>query len=290
MSNGRIADQNLALTAALAGGQWAAALPLANLLADRRFIAAPARQLQPADLTKSQFQATLAVPRIIDVVAVLFHTLSLAARFRMTVASPGGSLAAPEYDSGWQNVYARAFDSLSLDWADPNWWTGQASNEEDLQLYARHLWIAPPQPVLASIIRIEIDDHANPAGYFDLGGLWIAHTWAPRINFERGRQPTIEPRAQIDEAPAGRLFPDERTPRRRHRLVWKRLSDAEAQRLFDAGARARTSRTVLVLPDVSDTAVMIREAFPAVFDPPPSPTYRYDGLNEVEAGFKEIIA
>lgn len=290
MDNGRIADRNLALTATLTGGAWAAALPLNNLKADRRFLSAPARQTTPADLSASRFDAALSLARSIDLVALLFHTFSLTAKYRLTIAPPGGSFAAPAYSSGWRAVYERVFDSLNLDWSDPNWWTGQASDEEDIALYARHLWITLPTPVLAGAVRVEIDDSQNPSGFFDIGGLWIALTWAPRINFERGRRPEIQPRDQSEEAPAGRLFPDERTPRRRHVLSWKRLSDAEAQRLFDAGARARTSRTVLVLPDTSDPGVMIREAFPAVFDPPPTPTYRVSGLNEVEAGFKEIIA
>lgn len=290
MDNGRIADRNLALTAALTGGVWAAALPLTNLKSDRRFLSAPARQTTPADLSASRFDVALSLARSIDLVALLFHTFSLTAKYRLTIAGPGGSFAAPAYRSGWRAVYERVFDSLNLDWSDPNWWTGQASDEEDIALYARHLWITLPTPILAGAVRVEIDDAQNPAGFFDVGGLWIALTWAPRINFERGRRPEIQPRDQSEEAPAGRLFPDERTPRRRHVLSWKRLSDAEAQRLFDAGARARTSRTVLVLPDTSDPGVMIREAFPAVFDPPPTPTYRVSGLNEVEAGFKEIIA
>lgn len=290
MTVGRIADQNFALTAALSGGAWAPNLPLENLKADRRFVAAPARQLAPNQLSASRFDASLSLARSIDLVALMFHTLSLTAQYRLTIAAPGGGLDAPVYDSGWRPVYARMFDSLNLEWDDPNWWTGQGSSEEDVALYARHLWVVLPAPVLASAIRIEIDDGENPEGFFDIGGLWITRTWSPRINFERGRQPSIEPRDQSEEAPAGRLFADERTPRRRLQLTWKRLSDAEAQRLFDAGMRARTSRTVLVLPDVSDPGLMVREAFPANFDPPPSPTYRHNGLNEVEAGFKEIIA
>lgn len=290
MALGRIADQNLALTATLTGGAWAAGLPLNNLKADRRFVSAPARQTTPADLTAARFDAALPLPRAIDLVALLFHTLSLTARYRVTIAAPGGVIGEPVFDTGWKDVYGRVHDSVNLEWEDPSWWTGQASSEDDINLYARHLWVALPEPVLASVIRVEIDDRHNLAGFFDIGGLWLTRSWSPRINFERGRQPQIEVRDQAEEAPAGRLFADERTPRRLHSLTWTRLSDAEAQRLFDAGARARTTRTVLILPDVDDPVAMVREAFPAVFAPPPRPTYRYDGLNEVEAGFKEIIA
>lgn len=290
MTIGRIADQNYALTATLSDGSWAPNLPLTNLQSDRRFIAAPARQLSPAVPGRPRIMVTLALARSVDLVALLFNTFSINAKYRVLVAAPGGSTNTPVYDTGWQPVYGRIYDSLNLEWEDPNWWTGQGSSEDDIALYARHLWVVFPEPVLAGAIRIDIDDAANPAGFFDIGGLWVTRTWWPRMNFERGRQPAIEPRDQSEEAPAGRLFADERTPRRMHNLSWKRLSDAEAQRLFDAGMRARTSRTVLVLPDVADPGIMIREAFPAVFSPPPQPTYRYDGLNEVEAGFKEIIA
>ncbi len=269
---------------------WSGDLPLANLIDDERFIAAPSRHTTPGGIGGAPFVAVLAQPRVVDLVALLFHTLSLTATCRVRIVGPGGNLGAPAWDSGWRDVFGRIYDSLSLDWEATNWWTGQGLDSEDLDLYARHLWVGLDTGVLAAEIHVELRDPDNPAGFLDVGGLWIAQTWSPRINFERGREPEVRARDQGEEGPSGRLFPEERGPRRQLSLTWKRLADGEAQRLFDMGARARTTRTVLVLPDIDDPASLLREAFPAVFDPLPAITFIRNGSNVAVAGFKEIIA
>jgi hypothetical protein len=289
MALGKFSDRNHALVATLSGGSWSGSLPLTNLQDDVRYVAAPARQLTPAVLANAQFDATLDSARAVSLVAVLFHTLSLGAKYRLTIAGPGGSLASPVYQSAWTDVFPRVFDISELAWEDDNYWTGQIDTA-DLDLYPRHLWIALSADVIAIAVRLEFDDALNGAGYFDLGGLWIASGWSPAFNFERGRQLSIDPRDQLDEAPSGRIFSEERTPRRTMSASWSLLSDAEALKLFDAGARARTTRPVIFAPDVDDASSLLREAFPATFGPPPAPTFKYDGLNAVSATFREIIA
>lgn len=288
---GRFTDINHARTATLTGGTWSGDLPLSNLQDETRYRGKPARQLTPANLAASQFDCTLSAPRGITLVAVLFHTLSLAAEYRLTMAAPGGSLAAPSYDTGWAPVYPRVYSSADLAYEDSNWWTGQLA-VEDLDLYPRHLWIALDAPVIAGALRLELNDGTNAAGYFDLGGLWVASTWSPEFNFERGRELHLDPRDQRDESPSGREFGEERTPRRRLQVSWSRLSDDEARRLYDAGARARTTRPVIFAPDLDDPRSTLREAFPATFsdDGLPAPNFTYPSLGRVSATFREIIA
>ncbi|MFN3858429.1 MAG: hypothetical protein ACK4RV_11845 [Caulobacter sp.] len=289
MALGRFADINLARTAALSGGSWSPDWPLANVQDGRRYVGAPARQETPGDLAASQFDAVLLAARAVNLVAVLFHTMSLAARYRLTLASPGATLEAPTYDSGWKDVFPAVFDQAELDYEDSNWWAGQLA-AEDLDLYPRHLWISLPQTLIAEQIRLEFDDADNAAGHFDIGGLWIARTWSPAFNFNRGRQPSAETRDQKEESPSGREFGDERTPRRIMTVSWSRLTDDEALRQLDAFARARTTRTVLFLPDSDNPKSLLREAYPATFQASPSPTFTYDGLNSAQAVFREIIA
>jgi hypothetical protein len=288
---GRFTDINLARTATLTGGAWSVDLPLANLLDESRYRGKPSRQLTPAVLAASQFDCTLSTPKGITLVAILFHTLSLAARYRLSIAAPGGSLAAPVYQTAWSAVYPAVYDQTDLEYEDSNWWTGQLA-VEDLDLYPRHLWIALSDPVIAAAIRLEFDDATNAAGSFDLGGLWVASTWSPEFNYERGRVLNLDPRDQRDESPSGREFGEERTPRRRLQMSWSRLSDDEARRLYDAGARARTTRPVIFAPDLEDPRSTLREAFPATFadDGLPAPTFTYPGLGRVSATLKEIIA
>lgn len=286
MALGRIADTNLARTATLAGGPCAAELPLTNLQDDSRYVGAPARFTTPAE---ALIEAELPAPKAVDLVALLFHTLSLDALYRLTVAGVDGDLEAPVYQTGWTAAYPAIFDAEDLEYEDDNWWTGQLA-AEDLDLYPRHLWISIDTAVISGAVRVEIDDGDNAAGFVDVGGLWIARTWSPEMNFERGRELGLDARDQKDEAPSGREFGEDRTPRRRLTVSWTRLQDDEARRLFDAGARARSTRTVLFAPDIDDPKSTLREAFPATFAGLPGPSFTYAGLGRSSATFREIIS
>jgi hypothetical protein len=288
MPNGLLADQNLAKTSAISGGDWSADLPISNLIVGS-YLGQPARCAAPADLANSQFEMALAIPRAVTLVGVLFHTLSSTAQYRISIASIGETLDAPVYRSDWTPVVGRLYDSSVLEWEDPNWWTGQP-DPDDLALYPPHLWIPVQPAIIATAIRIEIDDTGNEAGFFDLGGLWIARTWSPEINYERGRELGSDARSVLDEAPSGRMFNERRQGRRYVTVNWAALQDAEAYRLFDAGQRAGTTEEVLFVPNLDDVVGLTREAFPATFEKPPSTKFNFQGLNVVAATFKEIIA
>lgn len=285
---GKFCDTNLARTAVLAGGQWSTDFPLTNMQTEEAFIAAPARQMNVDDLEACQFTATLVTPRVVSLVAVMFHTLSLTARYRLTVRAPGGTWDEPALQSPWTDVYGRLFDSATLDWEATNWWTGQLTPEE-IDLYQRHLWITPP-PVLGAELRLELDDATNPDGFFDIGGLFIGSTWSPTFNFDRGRSLALLPRDQIEEGPSGRLFGESRTPRRQLSVDYSALTTPEAYRWFDAGARARTTGLVIFMPDSDHEPTRVRETFPAWFERPPGPRFTYERAHALAAVFKEILA
>lgn len=287
MALGRFSDENLALSAVLSGGDWAAELPLENVQDDSRYVSRPARQLHPADPEKSRLEAVLARPRTINLVAVLFHTLGGGAEYRLTVRSPEGTFADPALATDWTPVHGRMFPSVNLAWEEPNWWTGTA-RPEDLLLYPQHLWISLKPAVLAEAIRLELRD--PDVGGYDLGGLWIAGAWSPTFNFDHGRELGREARGLADEAPSGRMVHEDRTDRRRLTVNWAMLDQNEVTRLYDAGARASTRRPVLMLPDVDDPVVMMREAWPANFEKPPAPRRGRPFQGQLTATFKEIIA
>ena len=288
MALGKFSDINLADTAAITGGAWSPDLPATNLAA-RRYLTAPARQLAPADLGASQFEVAFDRARAVTLVGLMFHTLSLTARYRLTIAGVDGVLATPAYSSGWLTAYPRLYPTSQLPWEEPNTWAGYPLGQ-DLDLYPRHLWLSVSPGRITTRLRVEVDDATNPAGYFDIGGLWVALGWSPLFNFDRGRELGMDARDQIDEAPSGRLFSEERTPRRRSTVTWSGLTNEEAYRLFDAGARARTTRPVLFVPDVDQTTSLVREAWPSTFETLPKPRFAYDRLNTITATFKELIA
>ncbi len=287
MRIGRFSDDNLVLAAALSAGEWSEALPLANLQDETRYVSKPARQLHPTDETKSRAEVTLARSRTVNLIGVMFHTLGVNAEYRVTIAAPGGTLAAPVYAGAWTPVHTRLFDSEALPWEDDNWWLGDPQ-PDDVALYPRHLWIDLQPGIPASKIRVELRD--PDAAFYDIGGLWVAAAWSPNFNFDHGREIALDSRSLADEAPSGRVFHEERTGRRRVTVTWSMLDKAEAYRLFDAGQRCGTRRPVVFLPDPGDPVSLIREAYPATFEKPPAPRRGRRFHNTLSATFKEIIA
>lgn len=178
--------------------------------------------------------------------------------------------------------------SASLEWEASNWWTGQITQEE-IDLFPRHVWITIP-PVLAAAVRIELDDQTHPEGWFDIGGLWIASTWSPAFNYERGRSLALKSRDQIDEGPSGRRFVEPRPPRRELSVDYAGLTTPEAYRWFDASARTRSARPVIFMPDAESEPARVRETFPANFEQPPGPRFTYEHAHQVAATFSEILA
>jgi hypothetical protein len=288
---GRLSDRNLMETATITapGGGWDAGLPVANL-ADRAWIARPARCVAPGNPALARFDATLDRQRAVSVVALLFHTLSSVAQWRVSGAPAAGDLNAPTWTSGWRPAHPRWSASASLPWEDPNWWTGSPAGA-DLDLFPRHaIWTAPAgaAPPLAAKVRVEISDGA--AAFVDMGGAWIGSGWQALANHERGRQLGLLARDVVEEAPSGRFFADERAPRRTLALRWDGLSDADARRLFDAGARVRGSGALLFVPDAGDAAALAREAFPATWAERPAPVFNFDGANAARAVIQEIVS
>lgn len=289
MDRGRLADINLMLTATLDEGVWATELPLANLKVDSNPYGAPARCETPTDLSSSKFRAVLPSARAVDLVGLMFHTISLGAKYRLTMSGPDGDLNTPVFAGDWTAVYGSVFASEDLEFEDDNWFFGQLA-AEDVDLYPRHLFIPLPEAVITKAIRLEIDDAGNDAGYFDLGWGVIARTVTVEQNFDRGRDLRLDVRDQVEEAPSGREFADERTPRRLLAIRFSLLQDAEARRKFDTGARARSTRPVYFLPLPNDPSSLLREAFPATFAPAPNNTFTYPGLAGSDATLREIIA
>lgn len=285
---GKLSDTNLALAAAFSEGVWSPSLPLTNLVADG-YIAQPARCVDPTTPASTKLKMTWSAPQTVNLLAVLFHTLSYTSRYRLTAADYDGSFLTPAYETGWIDVYPRIWPTSALRYEATNWWAGQAL-EADLALRPRNLWISFPEDVITKAIRLEFDDSASEAPILDLGGVWVADSFTPAFNFERGRQLGMIPRDLVDEADSGRLFGSWRMPRRKLSAQWANLSDEEALRFGDMAVRLGTFGQVLFVPDGDDQASLFREAFPATFERPPEPVFTWPGLNTCTATFREVLA
>lgn len=294
MALGKLATRNLLPFLTLGGTAGSVALPLANLMVNAlaispRHLTRPMRQTNIASLAANVIEITFDKPRSIDLVGILFHSLSLGAKYRITVAGAGGSLAVPVWQSPWTKVHPRRYSSMSLRWRDPNLWGGQAL-VSDLDVFRRHRFISLSPSLIASAVRIELDDRNNAAGFYDIGGLWISSSWSPEINFERGRRAGLQARDRVEEGPSGRRFSERRQPRRTMDATWAGLTKAEAYRLFDDCARVGTTGMVIFAPDVDDISGSAREAFPATFARLVEPQFNHERLHQAAIILEEVIA
>jgi len=187
----KLITENLALTSVVSGGIWAASLPVTNVI-DDRLITHPARCETPADLNTSQFDVELDRRRILKFLGLFSTNLSVTAQVRLTFADDAAFVNVIELID-WQPVYERFHSSLSLEWEDPNFWTGTAL-EKDLDLYGRHKTLLFETPIPAKHVRVENDDVLNPDGFIDIGYIYIGVTIETQFNYERGR--TLAPRSR----------------------------------------------------------------------------------------------
>lgn len=300
---GRLATRNLALdpsaSGSLSGGWWNASLPLANLL-EPGLIARPARCDASWQTTASRFEMVWSRPVPINVVALLAHTLSPQALWRLRTAPPGGTLAAPDVVTPWLRVWPRRAAPASFGWEEDGWWTG-ASPPSGLMTHA--VWT--PEMTLASppasgwgqrvqALAVEIDDTQRAAqglpAWFDVGGLFVGAGWTPACQFSRGRSLALQARDLVDEGPSGRLFQEDRPARRSLSLSWDGLSDDDARRLFEAGAAARPDQPLLWLGAPGNAGAQAAECWPAIWAERPAPVFNFDGANDARASIQEVIA
>lgn len=286
---GRLTDINYAKAATLSEGSgFDPTLPLANMLDDARPVTAPARCVTPTDLASARFKAAWSGSRAVNLVALLFHTLSIDALYRVTVAGADGDLDAPVYQTPWTAVHPAVYEPGDLEFEDDNWWTGQLA-EEDIALWRGHRFITLPLTT-TSAIRVEINDAANPAGFFDIGWLWVGRTWSTVYNFDRGRDLGLRLRDVKDEGPSGREFGERRRARRVLSISWSRLTEDEIYRLIDSAGRCGSIEPVLFLPDSDDPKSLLREAWPATYAAAPGGKFTWPGLGQAATTIQEIIA
>jgi len=296
MALGKLATRNLLPFLTLGGTAGSVALPRANLMANAlaispRHLTLPMRQTDIVTLSQNVLEITFDRPRAIDLVGMLFHTMDLTAKCRLTVAGAGGTLAAPVYQSAWTKVHPRRTPSLLIPWEEPNFWTGQAQ-VADLDVFRRHCLIGLDPKLVASAIRIELDNRDNDAGFYDLGNLWISSSFTPAGNFDRGRRLGLKARDKVQEGPSGRRFAERRQPVREIAFTWSSLTEAEAWQVYDDCARVGTTGMVIFVPDVANVAGTAREAFPGTFieGSLAEPVFTFEKQHTVSVAIREIIA
>jgi hypothetical protein len=166
-----------------------------------------------------------------------------------------------DYDSGWVDAWPIVYPYGALEWEDDNWWSRQYSDEERTGYTAGRTHVLPAD-VLAQYWRVDIADPLNPAGFVQLGRVFIGPAWQPSNNMSRGASLSWETGTEVQEAYSGAEFFGVKTPYRvaRFSLDWLTESEGLSQ-AFELHRRAGIDKEVLFIFDPTDTIHALRRQF-----------------------------
>ena len=232
--------------------EWQA--PITNL--QNRFLRRVARSSGLA-LDQCRFRVRLPQRRAIRGVVLVNHNLTIRARYRMRAYRAGDE----RYDSGWIDVYRRVKSWREMRWGDPNFWSGRPT-EEDLAGFMRTLVRTLLETIDADEWFIEIDDQENPAGFVEIGRLFIAGGSQPAHNYSYGAELGQETATRVDRSRTGVKYFDRREPTRVMRLTLQDLPEQEVfERWLEVQRRMGLDGEVFIIPDPTDELNMTRRSF-----------------------------
>lgn len=248
-----IAYPNRAATATVSGGSWQT--PLAALLT--RPLGEVARSAG-LSLAATRFDVDLQRLRTVSFLALVRHTLSVDAQVRVTLGSAAGG--ADLYDSGWQDAWPPVRAPMATPWLAENWWTGKLTEEERQQYPSDYVLQLPA--TLARYLRVEISDTANPAGYVEIGMLFVADAWRPAVNIDWDYSLSWQDKTAVEETDAGMEFFGQKARRRRASFRLSHMPTDEAMgRGLDLDGTLGISGDVYYMTDTDDTLHRIRRSF-----------------------------
>lgn len=238
--------------AELSGGAWVESLPLANIQ-DRAF----ARVARTVDLSASSTWLTIAFDRqrTIRAFAAIAHNVTTGGRFRLR-ASDQEDFSVLKYDEtrdAWPSASAD-WNIDQLEWENDNYWLGSYSQEDTEGQTPISQWVLP-EAVQARYWRLDIIDPSNPAGFIDIGRVFIGDVFVnPRVNYSYGASLGYEDATTVQTALSGAEYFDPREPLRVARFQLAHLDQFEAfTQALELTRRAGTWREVLIILDPTDT-------------------------------------
>lgn len=271
--------------ATLSGGSYVSTLPLANL--KERELELVARTTD-TDTTSTRFDSDLTTPRKIRLAALINHNFSLAARYRVQLATVADFSSIVE-DSGWLDVWPVVYGPNDIDWEDDNWWGGKYTDEQRAGYTPALIHIFSANR-LVRYVRWLLDDTTNAAGYLQYGRPFIGPAWQPTYNMSYGTGLGWVPNTDVQRVPAGAEYFDKRTPWREKPFVldWLTADEAFAQ-AFEIQRRAGIDKEVLYIEDPDDTVHALRRRFLARFEELSPIQYPYHNNHSAAFKLKEIL-
>lgn len=245
----------------LAGGSWTARA--LSYVQDPR----PGSRARSANATLSatQFTVDLGSSRTLRIIAFGGTNLSSTALIRIT---------------RYSDAFITAIDNTG--WVAVN---GCPADDPD-NVGASHTHIYASDTA-ARYWKIEIDDHANAAGYVEIGRLMMPTTYIPPYDFGPPATDGLEANTPGDKALSGTSYFNRYQPARTFKGDWSTLPSSEDSIIRRIRKICNLDKQVWFVPDPDDTANFAERNFLGTLKTLPSigllsPTLRSSGFEIVE--------
>lgn len=230
-------------TVASSGATWLSTLPLANV--KDRIIKKVARTTAATSVTLT---VLLPKERLIGVVALVNHNLSISATMRVKAYKGVNNTTALLFDSGAANrVWPIITRQAQMAWNSSNFWLGTIEEEQRLAYTKLATYFAPLNKG-GRYVEIIITDTANVDGYIQIGRLFVGQWIEPAINPGYGNisQSYVDSTEIQEVSSAGTEYFYEHPKKRTVALTWGDLSLSDAfSGVYDAFRSQGVSREVL---------------------------------------------
>lgn len=156
-------------------------LPVSNMK-DRQL--SKVWRTQGVDKTWTWFQVNFGTQRLIDIVSLLSHTISYVGKVRIRLWSDL-EMTDMVYDSGYVGSWPVLTSFGVKPWGVWQWGEpiGVVEIPEDQKINFIHIL---PEGKYAFMMRVDIDDESNSAGYIDIGRCYAGPSFVPSKNISYG--------------------------------------------------------------------------------------------------------
>lgn len=267
MAQAMLATPVLSDAGTVQAGSQSGGAPVTNLLSMQ-----PGLPWRALDLGNAWFTVNLPAAPEIDFVALLAHTASAAATWRIRAADSEGDLtAAPAYDS----------TEVSM-WPPGGRPSGYTHLPSVLSLIAA--------PVSRAWWRIDILDPGNPKPWVNVGRLYLSKLFRPGRNFAFGASGGWNDPSPRETSVGGQIYPEPRPQHREETVTFAWLSEEEMYDGIEEIRRQRgTSRDLLLIPNIDDTARLHQKMIYGLLSDPRLRVNRAFNLYEQVLKIEELI-
>jgi hypothetical protein len=228
-SNCLLLYPNNVVTATISGGNWQPSWPIANIATRFNNQVARSVDCQPINTIININFGSLVYN---TAVALLNHNLTLQAQARVLLYKDA-AMSQLAFDSGFNDVWPRWFDTMGLRWADSNFWYGRIPAKWQGKVPALFLQLLNTAGFNANATsswtcQIQISDPNNPAGYIQIGRAFMGEDFTPQINMEYGASVQIVDPSKVERALSGTKWFNQKPRYRKFIVEFKYLSKDEA--------------------------------------------------------------